>query len=113
MSFSCQSIFIITSPSFLNKEKRAETLIFIAVPAYHLLNSICLQLRQNGINDSWNTVRSRMSTHRRVNLMALDRNKNTVVEPYTSNAEPCHLKIYNALNMSPNPVLKTKKNRYM
>ena len=40
----------------------------VILQAVHLLNSICLQLRQDGINDSWNTFRARMSTHRRVSI---------------------------------------------
>lgn len=100
-------------PVFHSTEKRAEGHIFIAVLAYHLLNSICLQLRQNGINDSWNTVRTRMSTHRRVSLMALDKNKNKVIEHHTTIANAYQVKIYNALNMSPSPTLKRKNNRKM
>lgn len=100
-------------PIFHSTEKRAEAHIFIAVLAYHLLNSICLQLRQDGINDSWNTVRARMSTHRRVSITALSSNKTTVLVRITSSAEPYHLKIYKALNMSPSPVIKTLINRKM
>lgn len=96
-------------PIYHRTEKRAEAHIFIAVLAYHLLNSICLQLRQDGINDSWNTVRARMSTHRRVSISAMRRDKTTVIERITSSAEPYHLKIYKALNMSPSPVIKPLK----
>lgn len=100
-------------PIYHSTEKRAEAHIFIAVLAYHLLNSICLQLRQNGINESWNTVRARMSTHRRVSITAMSRDNTTALERITSSAEPYHLKIYKALNMSPNPVIKALKNRKM
>ncbi len=96
-------------PIYHRTEKRAEAHIFIAVLAYHLLNSICLQLRQDGINDSWNTVRARMTTHRRVSISALRRDKTTVIERITSSAEPYHLKIYKALNMGPSPVIKPLK----
>lgn len=100
-------------PIYHRTERRAEAHIFIAVLAYHLLNSICLQLRQDGINDSWNTVRARMSTHRRVSITAMRRDKTTVLERITSSAEPYHLKIYKALNMSPNPVIKALKHTKM
>ena len=100
-------------PIYHSTEKRAEAHIFIAVLAYHLLNSICLQLRQNGINESWNTVRARMSTHRRVSITAMSRDNTTALERITSSAEPYHLKIYKALNMSPNPVIKALKYRKM
>lgn len=100
-------------PIYHRTERRAEAHIFIAVLAYHLLNSICLQLRQDGINDSWNTVRARMSTHRRVSITAMRRDKTTVLERLTSSAEPYHLKIYKALNMSPNPVIKALKHTKM
>jgi len=100
-------------PIYHSTEKRAEAHIFIAVLAYHLLNSICLQLRQDGINDSWNTVRARMSTHRRVSITAMSEDKTTVLERITSSAEPYHLKIYKALNMSPSPVIKALKTRKM
>lgn len=100
-------------PIYHSTEKRAESHIFIAVLAYHLLNSICLQLRQDGINDSWNTVRARMSTHRRVSITAMSRDNTTALERITSSAEPYHLKIYKALSMSPSPVIKALKNRKM
>lgn len=99
--------------AYHSTEKRAEAHIFIAVLAYHLLNSICLQLRQDGINESWNTVRARMSTHRRVSITAMSRDNTIALERITSTAEPYHLKIYKALNMSPNPVIKALKNRKM
>ncbi len=100
-------------PIYHSTEKRAEAHIFIAVLAYHLLNAIGFQLRQDGINDSWTTVRARMSTHRRISFTALSSENNTVVERVSSSPEPYHLKIYKALNISPTPVIKTPINRKM
>lgn len=100
-------------PIYHRIERRAEAHIFIAVLAYHLLNSICLKLREAGIHDSWNTVRYRMSTHRRVSVTALNEKKQAVILRHTTTAELYHLKIYSALKMHPNPILKPLKNRKM
>ncbi|MDY0152272.1 MAG: IS1634 family transposase [Candidatus Cloacimonas sp.] len=100
-------------PIFHSTGNRADAHIFIAVLAYHLLNAIGLKLRQEGIHDSWNTVRNMMSTHRRVSFSGLT-DKNTIVtQRITTSAEAFHLKIYKALNMSPNPTLKATRNRKM
>ena len=100
-------------PIYHSTGVRAEAHIFIAVLAYHLLNAIGLHLRQEGIHDSWNTVRARMSTHRRVSISAMTSNKSIVTERITTSAEPYHLKIYRALGISPNPSIKTQKTRKM
>ncbi|MBF0543017.1 MAG: IS1634 family transposase [Candidatus Riflebacteria bacterium] len=55
-------------PVFHHKEKRADAHLFISVMAYHLLQSIEWQLRQENISTSWSTVRKILSTHQRMTL---------------------------------------------
>ena len=96
-------------PIYHSTGKRADAHIFIAVLAYHLLNAIGLELRQEGIHDSWKTVREMMSSHRRVSFSGMTDKKSVVTERITTLADSYHLKIYRALNMSPNPTIKPVK----
>jgi len=56
---------------FINLFQISGSVIGIAILAYHLLNAICLVLREDGIHDSWKTVRELMSTHRIVSVSGL------------------------------------------
>lgn len=96
-------------PIYHSTGNRADAHIFIAVLAYHLLNAIGLELRQDGITDSWKTVREMMSNHRRVSFSGMTNEKSVVTERVTTSADSYHLKIYRALNMSPNPTIKPAK----
>lgn len=96
-------------PIYHSTGNRADAHIFIAVLAYHLLNAIGLELRQEGIHDSWKTVREMMSSHRRLSFSGMTDKKSVVTERITTLADSYHLKIYRALNMSPNPTIKPVK----
>ena len=53
-------------PNYHQKENRGDTHIFITVFAYHILHCIRTRLKQVGINNRWETIRSWLSTHHRV-----------------------------------------------
>jgi hypothetical protein len=98
-------------PIHHSKGSRVDTHIFIAVLAYHLLNAICLELRQDRINDFWKTVREMMSTHRIVSVSGLTQDKKHFSQRMTTTPEPYHISIYKALNLPLNPKLKMEKSR--
>ncbi|MBM3120257.1 MAG: IS1634 family transposase [Chloroflexi bacterium] len=93
-------------PIFHRTGIRAEAHIFIAILAYHLLNAICYELQFSGISYSWDTVRSILSTHRRVSVSGLTTRQTMATRRMTTSAEPSHIKVYKALNLNPDPRLK-------
>jgi len=96
-------------PIHHSKGHRADAHIFIAVLAYHLLNAICIELRQDGILDSWKTVREMMSTHRVVSVSGLTQQKTYFSQRLITTPEPYHIAIYKALNLPLSPKLKPGK----
>lgn len=100
-------------PNFHQTEDRADAHMFISVLAYHLVHIIEYRLRQKKDHRHWDTIRSVLSTHRRLTTTyqtkdaAGDRRK--VFVRMNTRAEPEHKEIYGRLNLSVNP-LPRKKN---
>lgn len=91
-------------PVYHQRENRAEAHLFIAVLAYHIVNAIRHRLLEHDITLSWNTIRKMMRNHQ-VILTSLQTNDGkTVTILNTSVPEEIHNHIYNALNLTPNPV---------
>ena len=65
-------------PVFHRVDRRVEGHRFINVLAYHFVHTLRLQLRQHGINDSWNMLRQTLSTQRRVTVTLQRRDGRTV-----------------------------------
>ncbi len=95
-------------PIFHRVGRRVDAHIFIAVLAYHLLNAIGHVLRQNGIHDSWKTVRELMSTHRVLSVTSKN-NNSEYTERVVTSPEPYHISIYSALGITLMPVIKPVK----
>jgi len=95
-------------PIHHSKGSRAEAHIFIAVLAYHLLNAIRHELQAAGLNYSWATIRRMMSTHRRVSISGITKEKTYFEDRVTTAPEPIHISIYKALNLSINPIKPPK-----
>ena len=53
-------------PIYHQKTNRISGHIFISVLAYHILHSVRYQLKLSNINDSWQTIMSKLSTHYRI-----------------------------------------------
>ena len=63
-------------PVFHRKEDRADSHLFMAVLAYHLLNSIRIRLLEKDIHISWQRLRKLLSTHTSVTtIMKTDTGK--------------------------------------
>jgi len=74
--------------------------IFISVLAYHILHTIRYQLMKHSINDNWQTITSKLSTHYRI-TNSLQRKDDTPIHIRKSTrANPVQLAIYNACNIS-------------
>ena len=85
--------------------------IFISVLAYHILHTVRYQLMKHGINDNWQTITSKLSTHYRI-TNSLQRKDNTPIHIRKSTrANPTQLAIYNACNI-PSTILKSTITSY-
>jgi len=91
-------------PVYHRREDRSDSHLFIAVLAYHLLNTIRMKLKQKEIHISWERLREAMSTHVVItSTMKTKENKN-ILYRQTSEAEYFHNEIYQALNLNPKPL---------
>ncbi|MDP2172378.1 MAG: IS1634 family transposase [Candidatus Cloacimonadaceae bacterium] len=91
-------------PVYHQKDSRAEAHLFVAVLAYHLVNAIQHQLHEQGINISWTMLRKMMRNHQLILTTMQTRKGTTITIVDSTVAEDNHIQIYNALNLSHNPI---------
>lgn len=84
-------------------EYRSDGHLFITVLAYHVLQTIRMKLKSNGISHSWSTIRSMLSTHHRVTTSMRRSDGKMLYIRKTAKPEDCHVKIYDALNLAHRP----------
>lgn len=90
-------------PVYHQIERRVEGHLFISVLAYYAVHTMRRQLKAKGINDAWETIRNTLSTQVRITTTLQRRDGRTVHVRKTSRPEPRQQKIYEALNLRPNP----------
>ena len=83
-------------PVFHQIDARVEGHLFISVLAYHFVHMLRLQLKAQGIDDSWQTLRETLVTQQRRDGRAVHVRKAT-------RPEPQHQKISEILGLSPKP----------
>jgi transposase len=88
-------------PVYHQKENRSDGHLFITVLAYHVLHSIRFKLRKKGITSSWATIRTELATHERISTTIKRDDGKTIHIRKSSRPELIHMRIYNALNLSP------------
>ena len=100
-------------PNFHQKEDRCDTHMFLSVLAYHLIHTIQHTLKKAGIYENWGTIREILSTHTRMTIECTefkigkeDSPKGKIFVRVCSRPEPRQHKIYEALQLSPNPMKK-------
>ena len=86
-------------PVYHQKEERVDGHLFITVLAYHILHTIRLKLRKQGITFSWSTIRKGLSTHERISTTIKRDDGKMIHIRKSSRPEPFHLRIYNALRL--------------
>ena len=90
-------------PVYHQNENRSDGHLFITVLAYHIMHSIRVRLRAQGINDSWTTIRKGLSTHVRITT-TMKRDDGKIIHiRKSSRPEMFHKRIYDALNLPPRP----------
>jgi len=90
-------------PIYHHKEERADGHLFITVLAYQAVQVIRRNLKNNGINDSWSSLRKILSGQQRVTATFKQKDGRTLHIRKTTIAEPKLKKIYDALEISPSP----------
>jgi transposase len=90
-------------PVYHQKEYRCDGHLFITVLAYHVAHAIRVQLRKQGIADSWATIRKGLATHIRITTTVKRDDGKVVHIRKSTRPEPFHRKIYDALHLSHRP----------
>jgi len=90
-------------PVYHQKENRSDGHLFITFLAYHVLHTIRVLLRSQGINDSWTTIRKGLSNHARITT-TMKRDDGKIIHIRKSGRpEIFHKKIYDALRLPLRP----------
>jgi len=92
-------------PVFHRVDRRVEGHLFISVLAYHFVHTLRLQLKVQGINDSWNSLRQKMATQRRVTVTLQRRDGRVVHVRKATRPKPRHQTLASILKLDPNPGL--------
>ena len=71
--------------------------------AYHFVHTLRLQLKAQGVNDSWNTLRQTMATQRRVTVTLQRRDGRVVHARKATRPKPRHQTLATILKLDPNP----------
>lgn len=96
-------------PVYHQKEHRIDGHIFISILAYHVMHAIRYQLKNAGINNSWDGLREIMALQIR-STTTLDLQDGGIIRMRkTSRATPEQAEIYRALGINANPCGLVKK----
>lgn len=95
-------------PVFHQKEGRIDGHLWITVLAYMLIQDILYRLRSQGIHHHWETIRTTLNSRVRVSMRTKTNGSSVIHLRTTTEAEPLHMEIYNALRFSPK-ILKPQK----
>ena len=91
-------------PVYHQKEDRVTGHLFITLLAYHLIHTLRYQLKQKGINLSWESIRKIMSTQQRVRV-SMPTNENQMIHVRTTTKAEVEQKIiYEALGIQFDPI---------
>lgn len=91
-------------PIYHHKEDRAEGHLFITVLAYQAVQALRRKLKEQGINESWTTLREIFSVQQRVTATFKQRDGRTLHVRKTTVAEPKLQRLYDALGLPASPV---------
>lgn len=102
-AFRCMKSELGLRPIYHHKERRCDGHIFITLLAYHVMHTIRFKLRQRGIRFCWKTIRAQLSSQIRVSTTMKRKDGKAVHLRKSSKAEPSHMAVYEALNLSSQP----------
>lgn len=90
-------------PVYHQVERRVEGHLFISVLAYHFVHTLRLQLKMQGINDAWDTLREALAGQQRITTTLQRRDGRAVHVRKATRPEPPQQKIAQILHLSANP----------
>jgi len=108
--FRCLKDDLKLRPVFHQKEQRSDGHMFITLLAYHLLNSIRVNLEAEGIHLRWQNIRELLSTHALVTTSFNTEDGQRIHIRQCSDPELFHRRIYSALciKLTPLAIKKTE-----
>lgn len=95
-------------PVYHQLQHRVDGHLWITIMAYHLIQQCLYQLKQQGIQYEWKTVRNIMRSRVRVTMQAKMEDGKTLYLRSSTKAEGEQLKVYRALGLS-SSILRTQK----
>ena len=90
-------------PVYHQVERRVEGHLFISVLAYHFVHALRLQLKVQGIDDAWDTLRETLAGQQRITTTLQRRDGRTVHVRKATRPEPHQQKILQILGLPANP----------
>jgi len=90
-------------PIYHHKEERVNGHIFITLLAYHLVQTLRVQLKSEGCHDSWQTIRRKMENQQRLTVLLQREDGKTIHLRKATKADPQQSMIYNLLGISAQP----------
>src|SRR5665647_2810487 len=90
-------------PVYHQVEHRIEGHLFISVLAYHFVHTLRLQLKTQGLDDAWDTLREKLAGQHRITTTLQRRDGRAVHVRKATRAEPHHQKIIDILALPANP----------
>ena len=90
-------------PVYHQVQRRVEGHLFISVRAYHFVHTLRLQLKAEGINDAWDTLRGALASQQRITTTLQRRDGRTVHVRKATRPEPHQQTIVKILGLSANP----------
>jgi len=90
-------------PVYHQVQRRVEGHLFISVRAYHFVHTLRLQLKAEGINDAWDTLRDALASQQRITTTLQRRDGRCVHVRKATRPEPHQQAIIKILGLSANP----------
>jgi len=90
-------------PVYHQVERRVEGHLFISVLAYHFVHTLRLQLKAEGVNDAWDTLRETLAGQHRITTTLQRRDGCAVHVRKATRPEPRQKKILDILRLTANP----------
>ena len=90
-------------PVYHQIERRVEGHLFISVLAYHFVHALRLQLKAQGVDDAWDTLRETLAGQQRITTTLQRRDGRAVHVRKATRPEPDQQKLAKILGLSANP----------
>ena len=90
-------------PVYHQIERRIEGHLFISVLAYHFVHTMRLELKAQGVHESWQTLRETLNGQQRITTTLTRRDGHAVHVRKATRPEPQQQRINEILGLSANP----------